>query len=752
MEKVMFTDYQISGNLRRTARKGLLSTLNKKNLYYLTDKYFRDSQGILHCAYSGSPILTQDQLEMEHIIPVSRDGGTVLFNVVPCLSTYNGNGQKATNNLLDWWEDSRMLKIELLENLIRYMFEAHELSIEQQNDIENYSYESDEPYSPVSCSMQTFDEIRKTKEEKVKYDQFLYSCILKLKELGVDISEYIQRYNHLQEKEIFEELEQQRRIQTELFRIFKFYAPEYKYDIVTSIDYENLLEKYQGKKDSEIIAEIEKRINEIVIYCNQKKINQNEMLHAIIKYQDILWSTNYRIEELENITLKYLNGIVEELENFCKNFGWFPRKVVIIKGREKKDIKNYTTEELYETRLRSRYTNNLKKFLPSQKTKIKELKKQYSLQKIIDTNELFDEIVEFSNKYWFPRAVHKENITEQEQKEKLLYANYRNHLDKFTKIQLDAIKILQEERSYFKISLNDYYNSIVDFVKKNGHFPRITGSENETYLYNAYLRNRDSFTKEQLEHLEELKKDNSYFDFNALEVIKELTLFIKKYERFPVSEVRRNGIRIHAEDFTEEEKYEVNLYAKYRRSKNRIPKETIEKLENLREELVVKHLYEDIINFVEINGYFPRYIIKRRDGIKLKAEELTPEELAEKRLNANFAAYKRNGKFTSEQLVILLELQKNNQIYLFRANEMFTQLIEFITNNHRFPRIQIRKNNQILLAEQLSNEELMEVRLRYSYERLKDKLSIEQKKYLSKITEEIIINNESQTENRRKAS
>lgn len=80
MSKVMYTDYQISGNLRRATKKGLLASLSKKQLIELTDKYFRDKNGVLHCAYSWEPIVNQNDLELEHVIPISRGGGTVLFN------------------------------------------------------------------------------------------------------------------------------------------------------------------------------------------------------------------------------------------------------------------------------------------------------------------------------------------------------------------------------------------------------------------------------------------------------------------------------------------------------------------------------------------------------------------------------------------------------------------------------------------------------------------------------------------------
>ena len=145
MSNIRYTDYQISGNLSRTAKLGLLSYLSKKDLYYLTDKYFRDENGILHCAYSWNVITSQEELELEHIIPVSRNGGTVIFNVVPCRAIYNKAGNKFTSNLLDWWEQSGLFKPELLENLINYMFEAYELSMKQNANNSEFIYNTNNP-------------------------------------------------------------------------------------------------------------------------------------------------------------------------------------------------------------------------------------------------------------------------------------------------------------------------------------------------------------------------------------------------------------------------------------------------------------------------------------------------------------------------------------------------------------------------------------------------------------------------------
>lgn len=754
MNRVMYTDYQISGNLRRAAKKGLLASLSKKQLIELTDKYFRDDNGILHCAYSWMPITIKNDLEMEHIIPISRGGGTVLFNVVPCLSVINGMGEdnKATKNLLDWWEERDFYKTELLENLVNYILEAYEISVKHETTGQDYTYEDDDPIDKMSISIEYVkNRSIKSNREKISYIQFLRSCIIKLKESGVNVDSCQERLNKLQENKSFEYFEKQRIVQTELFNIFKVYCPEYKYDITTSIDYFRLLEKYKNCEISEIVMEITKRINEVKKYCVEHNLNINEILHTIISYQEILWEDNYQIEKLEEISLKRLNDLCDEIENFCIKNGWFPRKTIAVGNSQAKERTEMTEEELYEIRLQGRYGNNKKQLSQKQKTKIQQLKKQYSRQKIIDTTDLYEEIIEFTTKKWFPRGslkTHKQELTEEEKEESLLYSNFCNHICKFTKDQLEQLESLKENRSYLRVSFDRQYREIVAFVERTGHFPRTTIKE-ESDLYNSYLRNKENFKKEQLEYLEELKQQNGFFDYNAVAVIEELKEFIKNNKRFPQSEIRENGVRLHASKFTEQQQYEVNLYAKYRRAKNRISDDIMKELEQLRERLYYDDLYESILSFIDVNGHFPVCILRRENGRVLKTEELSPEEQNEKRLYSNFAQAKRKNKFTFEQITHLVELQKSKQIYIHRANEIYNQLIEFINIHNRLPRASIWKNNLLLIKEQMSDEELYEVKLRLNYYNLKDYLSIEQRTFIDSYTKNDFSNT---VENKRRAS
>lgn len=749
MSKVMYTDYQISGNLRRATKKGLLASLSKKQLIELTDKYFRDKNGVLHCAYSWEPIVNQNDLELEHVIPISRGGGTVLFNVVPSISSINGMGEekKANKNLLDWWEERAFYKTELLENLVKYILEAYEISMKHEASEQEYIYEQDNPISKKSVNVELAKiENRKYNREKISYFQFLTSCLIKLRENGININSYLDRLNNLQENKLFEFYERQRTIQTELFNLFKIYCPEYKYDITTSINYFPILEKYKNNTISDIIKEISKRINEVNKYCFEHNLNANEILHTIIYYQEILWQDNYTIKKLEEISMKRLNDLCDEIEKFCIKNGWFPRAQIYLGNSQMKERSDLSDEELYEVRLCGKYKNNKKQLSQNQKSKIQQLKKQYSKQKIIDTSELYEKIIDFTIKKWFPRGslrMQRKELTAQEQEESLLYINYRNHISKFTKEQFDQLETLKENRSYLRVSFDQQYMEIVEFVENNGYFPR-TKVKGEGDLYNSYYRNRGNFTKEQLDNLDELRQQKSFFDYNAVAIIEELKEFIRINKRFPQSEIRENGIRLNASQFTKEQQYEVNLYAKFRRTKNRIPKKIMEELEHLRERLYYDELYESILAFIDTNGHFPISINKKENGKILKAEELSPEKLYEKRLYSNFAQAKRKNKFTFEQIANLLELQKSKQNYFCRANQIYNQLIDFINTYHRFPKGSIWKNNQQLTRAQMTDEEIYEVNLYHGYYRLKEYLTEEQQIFID--------SNKIHDENKRRAS
>jgi len=108
----LLTIEQIRNNLRRTASEKLISLINKKELEQLALKYYGeyDKNGNLmgyRCPYSGVLITDTKDLVLEHIIPVSSKGGTILFNCIPTSSMVNGYDEKGVKG----WGDIKGFKV-----------------------------------------------------------------------------------------------------------------------------------------------------------------------------------------------------------------------------------------------------------------------------------------------------------------------------------------------------------------------------------------------------------------------------------------------------------------------------------------------------------------------------------------------------------------------------------------------------------------------------------------------------------------
>lgn len=86
----------------RVIKKGLVGNLSNSDFNnwcinwwfnHCQDEFgLRQNDGILRDPYTGYAINNDDKdskLVVEHVIPVDRDGGTILFNIVPARSDVN---------------------------------------------------------------------------------------------------------------------------------------------------------------------------------------------------------------------------------------------------------------------------------------------------------------------------------------------------------------------------------------------------------------------------------------------------------------------------------------------------------------------------------------------------------------------------------------------------------------------------------------------------------------------------------------
>ena len=145
---------QVDGNLRRTADRGLVSELYRRQMNALALKYFGvDKNGnytenkeeivSYRCPYSGELIKDLSTAHLEHILPVSSNGGTVLFNCIPILDKVNlSKGDEP--NLLTWWQGKgkEYFSYDRLERLIQFMLEAYTLAFKEPTEEELYDYDN----------------------------------------------------------------------------------------------------------------------------------------------------------------------------------------------------------------------------------------------------------------------------------------------------------------------------------------------------------------------------------------------------------------------------------------------------------------------------------------------------------------------------------------------------------------------------------------------------------------------------------
>lgn len=195
--KFNVSKYQMKNNLRRTAKLGLISLLNKNELEQLALKYYGefDKNGDLigyQCPYSGDIIKNNKKIVLEHIIPVSSGGGTVLFNCIPTSEKVNMISEKGANHLLTWWKSKKYYTPEKLDRLLSYIFEAYDIvfknyTIEEiENSYEDIDFDEENKYDADNkTTSKEVSQILKRQAEKtgiISYLGFINDCINELKE------------------------------------------------------------------------------------------------------------------------------------------------------------------------------------------------------------------------------------------------------------------------------------------------------------------------------------------------------------------------------------------------------------------------------------------------------------------------------------------------------------------------------------------------------------------------------------------
>ena len=308
---------QIDGNLRRTARLGLISLLNQKQFIDLSVKYFgkKDEYGnILEytCPYSGKTITNYNEIVLEHIIPVSSGGGTVLFNCIPTSEEVNKFGEKGKDNLIAWWTNSKYWDESApkrLEKLVNYILEAYDIVFEEntieeveqsyQNiDIYDDYFEYDNSYDDDELEKGSEDflqerqeQISESKDNGIEsYLGFLLNCIETLEKNNIDITEIKDKLKKLEEKNIFKEIEKYQLYQNTIQELIKskLNIDNNRYlSYSQNLNIKKLMDSINLENKEEIEEEISKRIENIENLLKQNNLVLDEYFKSLRDIQDI---------------------------------------------------------------------------------------------------------------------------------------------------------------------------------------------------------------------------------------------------------------------------------------------------------------------------------------------------------------------------------------------------------------------------------------------------------------------------------
>lgn len=383
-----------------------------------------------------------------------------------------------------------------------------------------------------------------------------------------------------------------------------------------------------AKKDRVIIDAVNNWIRQIDTFM--------EIEHAMGKGENRTNNSYYKFfklqpEELELLDLlreideqlktRTIHDTFSEYIEFFKEHGTKPRSHFTKDGKRLK-ADELTAEEKDEIHLYQRWrVSEERKMLKKYKGKaIEEVPKEYKykIQKLrelgLEEKTTYEEYVEYLEKNGRePRqnvsgkgkTILIENLSEEEQKEKRLAKRWTYAPEK---------KILEEYAERDIQEVPEQYREQV-----------------------ATLRGLGLGLKKKIKH-------NTYEEFVE---------FLEKNARTPIGNFGKDSRRLLTDELTPEQREEVNLYGRWKHSKEKekldeytgveldnIPVEDREKIAKLRSfglDIEQKTTYEEYIEFIEEHGKAPSSGFKKPGaGRNLKVNELTPEQLAEVHLSARW--------------------------------------------------------------------------------------------------------------------
>ena len=315
----LISNSQIDTNLRRSFDAGNIALLNRSILTALSLLYFgeKDENGKYVkyiCPYTGQEYDLEEMmreknkqyserdlekvLELEHIIPHSSGGGTVLFNCIPASRNANSVSEKGNLHLLNWLTNpessgKRYYSAERLDKLIKYILSAYQISFKQyeeselefeyeqaeneQDDIEQ-SIVDDKLENPEKASKSNKN-IRQTQIEG--YIPFCLQLIEKLNSEGYNTEELEERLSKIS-KNI--NIDKYKAVQNVIEELFKVEDSKSYLTYGLSIDYVKLVNSIDTNNPDEIKETIIQRFNQIKDIVN---MNGKTMQDYFISLKDL---------------------------------------------------------------------------------------------------------------------------------------------------------------------------------------------------------------------------------------------------------------------------------------------------------------------------------------------------------------------------------------------------------------------------------------------------------------------------------
>ena len=324
----LISDTQIYENLRRTSKKGLISLINKNQLIDLALKYFGvydDNHTLMGytCPYSGRLITDFSELELEHIIPISSNGGTALFNCIPASKEVNGFREKSNKNLIEWWANSKYWDSDApkrLEKLVNYILDGYKIVFKEYT-----AEEVETSYLSMNINgniLKDDDDLTIGKLKKKKIDKerkiqsylgFLNQCIAQLNNNNIDTNQISDKIESLEANNIFQDIDRYTLFQNILQKCIKERINEndrsyLRYSL--NLDIMKLMKSISSSNKGEIYNEISNRLTNIETLLNKNNLSLIDYFESLTDISD----NNIIYKNISEISDENINIFIKKIK------------------------------------------------------------------------------------------------------------------------------------------------------------------------------------------------------------------------------------------------------------------------------------------------------------------------------------------------------------------------------------------------------------------------------------------------------